>query len=241
MAHASINASRLPHTWLPAILIGFVVSMLCATALYYVLARHDRSLVIQRNGAAIAAVEQSGRAMAQTIASFGESLLSEQLATVQHALERQASPTDLFDAAVITEDNMVVAARHPAALGRRLQDPGWMAARKSPGGSIATGLEQGHHALIVVEPLRRQDRIIGWVRVVFAAPQEILTLRSKNDLAKEVALAVVPLFILLTTLLILTMRGIMSQVRSLIGRILLEAMDEPHHPNASVVEMSEAG
>ncbi len=237
MAHAS----RLPHTWLPAILIGFVVSMLCAAALFYVLARHDRSLVTQRNGAVMTAVEQRGRAMAQTFAWFGESLLTEHLATVQQALERQTSQTDLLDAAVITEDNMVVAARHPTALGRRLQDPGWMAARKSPGGSIAAGLEQGRHALIVVEPLRQQDRIIGWVRLVFAAPQEVVTLRSKEDLAREVAWAVVPLFILLTTLFLLTMRGIMSQVRSLIGSILLEAMDEPHRPKERAAEMSEAG
>ncbi len=241
MAHAPVNTSGLPHTWLPAMLISFVVSMLCAAALYYVLAQHDRSLVTQRNAAAITAVEQSGRAMARTVAWFGESLLSEHLATVQQALEGQSSQIDLLDAAVITEDNLIVAARNPAAIGRRLQDPGWLAARRSPNGSITPGLEQGRHALIVVEPFRQQEHVVGWIRMVFATPPDVATLRSTDDLARDVALAVVPLFLLMTTLLILTLRGIMSQVRSLIGRILLESMDESQDPEGRAAEMSKAG
>ena len=104
---------------------------------------------------------------------------------------------------------------------------------------MSFGLEKGRQALIVVEPLRQQDRIIGWIRLVFPAPQDV-AVRSNEDLARDVALAVVPLFILLATLLILTLRGIMSQVRSLIGGILLEAMDERHDRMARVAELSEA-
>ncbi len=239
MAQASVNTSGLPHTWLPAMLISCVVSLLCAGALYFILAQHDRSLVAHRNAAAIAAVDQSGRAMARTFAWFSESLLNEHLGTVQQALEGQAPPTDILDAAVITEENLIVAARNPASIGRQLQDPGWPAARKSQTGSVSVGLEKGRQALIVVEPLRQQDRIIGWIRLVFPAPQD-LAVRSNEDLARDVALAVVPLFILLATLLILTLRGIMSQVRSLIGGILLEAMDERHDRMARVAELSEA-
>ncbi|MGZ8421875.1 MAG: hypothetical protein ACXW34_03200 [Nitrospira sp.] len=240
MAHGFVNTSGLPHTWLPAMLISCVVSLLCAGALYFILAQHDRSLVAQRNAAAIATVDQSGRAMARTFAWFSESLLNEHLATIQQALEGQAPPTDLLDAAVITEENLIVAARNPATIGRQLQDPGWLAARKSQAGSVSFGLEKGRQALIVVEPLRQQERIIGWIRLVFAAPPDVATVRSNEDLARDVALAVVPLFILLATLLILTLRGIMSQVRSLIGRILLEAMDEPQERLERVVELSEA-
>ena len=241
MAHVPVNASGLPHTWLPAMLISCVVSILCAAALYYVLAQHDRSLVTQRNGAALMAVEQSGRATARTFAWFSGSLLSEHLATVQQALEEQAAPADLLDAAVITEDNLVVAARNPAAIGRRLQDPGWLAARKSQGGSVAPSLEQGRQALIVIEPLRQEERIIGWIRLVFATPPDVATVRSNKDLARDVALAVVPLFLLMTTLLILILRGIMSQVRSLIGRILLEALDGRQDRLERAAELSDAG
>ena len=241
MAHASVKASRLPPTWLPAMLISFVIALLCAAALFFLLVQHDRSLVAQRNAAAWAPVERSGRVMARTFAWFSESLLSEHLATIQQALEGQAPPTDLLDAAVIREDNLIVASRDPAVIGRRLQDSGWVIARSSQIGSIAPGLDQGRQALIVVEPLRQQERIIGWIRLVFATPQDVARLRSYEDLARDVALAVVPLFLLMTTLLILTLRRIMSQVRSLIGRILLESMDESQDRLERAAELSEAG
>ena len=153
MAQASVNTSGLPHTWLPAMLISCVVSLLCAGALYFILAQHDRSLVAHRNAASIAAVDQSGRAMARTFAWFSESLLNEHLGTVQQALEGQAPPTDILDAAVITEENLIVAARNPASIGRQLQDPGWPAARKSQTGSVSVGLEKGRQALIVVDSM----------------------------------------------------------------------------------------
>ena len=106
MAHAS----RLPRTWLPAVFISVIVSACCAAALYVLLAQHDRSLVSQRNAAAIMAAEQSARAMARTVAWFSESLPGESLGTVQQTLEQHARQANLLDAAVITTDNMIVAA-----------------------------------------------------------------------------------------------------------------------------------
>lgn len=241
MAHASVTASRLPRTWLPAVLISFTFSILCATALYYLLAQHDRSLVAQRNEAAVMAAGQSAQAMARTFAWFSESLISENLVMLQQVLAQHAQQAGLVDAAVVTEDNVIVAAKNLAAIGNRLQDPEWLIARASRGGSIVRGLEQGWHTLIVVEPLRRQDHIVGWVRLVAATPLNAATLRSSEDLARDVALAIVPLFMLMTTLLALTMRSLMSQVRSIIGRILLEAMDQTQNPAGRAAELSEAG
>jgi hypothetical protein len=241
MAQAPSNGSGLPHIWLPALLISFVVSILCAATLYYLLAQQDRSQVAQRNAAAVETVERSGRAMARTFAWFSESLLSDRLANVQQALEGQAPPAGLIDAAVITTDNLVVASRNPAGIGRHLLDPGWIAARKSQAGSVSSGIERGRQVLIVTEPLRQQERIIGWIRLVFSVPQDVATTRSNWALAGEVTLAVAPLFVLMATLLILTLRVIMSQVRSLIGRILLEAMDEPQAPMEGSTELFKAG
>ncbi len=240
MVHAPAHASALPRTWLPAVLISGIVSILCATALYVLLAQQDRSLVAQRNAAAVTAVESSGRAMARTFAWFSESLLGEHLANVQQALEGEPAPSGLVEAAVISDNNLIVAARDPVSIGRQLQDPGWLAARQTPAGSVSSGLERGRQVLIVVEPLRQQDHIIGWVRLVFAVPQDSATVRSIEDLARDVALVAVPLFLLLATLLILVLRGLMSQVRSLLGNILLEAMGEAHEAPEGSVELSKA-
>ena len=55
-----------------------------------------------------------------------------------------------------------MAAGNPAAIGTRLQDPAWLNARRSQGSVIMLGMEKGKPALIVVEPIRRDNRIAGW-------------------------------------------------------------------------------
>lgn len=233
--------SRLPGTWLPAVLISVVVSVLCAAALYYILAQQDRALVAQRNNAAIAATEQRARATAQTLARFSESLVPDHLPAVQQVLEAQLRQSDLIDAAVMTEDDVVLAASDPDAIGKRPQDPAWSAARKNPGGSVTIGMEKGKPALIIAEPFRQPGHAAGWVRLALATPPNAAAPRSENDLRRDVAIAVGPLLLLLATLLILTMRGIMGQVRSMIMDILMEAGDLPQDKGASVLETSNRG
>lgn len=241
MAHVSVTASRLPRTWLPAVLFSLVFSLLCAAALYSLLAEQDRSLVAQRHAAAVTAVGQNVRAIARTLSWFSESLARENFAAFQQAIAGHAGQAGLLDAAVVTEENVIVAAANPAAIGRRLQDPAWMAARGNPSGTVTPALEQGRQVLVVVEPLRRQDQVMGWIRLVVAAPQNTVAPRSSEDLVRDVAMAIVPMFLLLTTLLILTLQGIMRQVRSVIRRILLEAMDQTKEPVVRRAEIPDVG
>lgn len=230
MTDSPASASRLPRTWLPAVLISALVSGCCAAALYHLLAEHDRSLVSQRNASAVMATEHSAHATARTLAWFIESLGGESLAAIQQTLEQHAQQASLLSSAIITEDNVIVAAGNPAAIGTRLQDPAWLNARRSQGSVIMLGMEKGKPALIVVEPIRRDNRIAGWVRLAAVAPQEAATARSEDDLARDVALVIVPLLLVMVTLLMLTMGGLMSRVRKLLTGIVLEARAQMPQP-----------
>lgn len=236
MADTPVSASRLPRTWVPALLISVIVSAFCAAALYYLLAEHDRSLVAQRNASAMMATEYSARATAQTLAWFSESLGGDNLVSVQQTLEQHAHQANLLTVAVITENNVVVAASTPEAIGARLQDPAWLAARRTLTGVITPGIENGRPALIVVEPFRRDNRIAGWVRLAVATPPDAAAPRSDNDLGRDVALVIGPLLLLMAALLMLTMRGLMSRVRAILSGVLLEAREQATHPAAGTVE-----
>lgn len=240
MAHVPVTAFRLPRTWLPAVLVGLAFSSLCAAALYSLLIEQDRSLVAQRHAAAVTAAGQNVRAMAQTLSWFSESLADENFAAFQQAIAGHARQAGLLEAALITEENIVVAADNPAAVGRKLQGPAWMVARGNPNGGVIPALEQGRQVLVAVEPLRRHDQTVGWIRLVIASPMNTVPRRTSESVARDVALMIVPLFVLTTTLLILTLQGIMRQVRSVIRRILLDATDHTTEPAAKRPETPEA-
>ncbi|MEK6801674.1 MAG: hypothetical protein AABZ34_03295 [Nitrospirota bacterium] len=237
MAHAS----RLPRTWLPAVFVSVIVSACCAAALYALLAQHDRSLVTQRNAAMLMAAEQSARALARTLAWFSESLGGEQLAAVQQTLEQHAGQANLLDAAVITTDNMIVAASNAAAIGTPIQDAAWPTARNSQSSSITHGVDKGRPVMIVVEPFRQDNRIAGWIRLVVATPPDAAVLRSEEDLGRDVALVIGPLLLVMVILLTLTMRGLMSRVRALLAGILMEAGEQRFVPVGNAVETPDRG
>ena len=238
---ADASASRLPRTWLPALLISIIVSAFCGGALYVLLAQHDRSLVAQRNASTVLATEYSARATARTLAWFSESMGAENFGSIQQTLEQYGTQANLLSAAVILEDNVVVAAGNPAVIGTTLHDAAWLAARRSQTGVITHGIEKGRPAFIVVEPFRRNDRIAGWIRLAVATPPEAATPRSPDDLGRDVALAIAPLLLLTATLLMLTMRGLMGRVRSLLAGIVLEARQQGPHTMPGGVETTDRG
>ena len=226
---ADASASRLPRTWLPALLISMIVSAVCAAALYVLLAQHDRSLVAQRNASAVMAAESSARATARTLAWFSESMGGENFASIQQTLEQHARQPNLLSVSVVMADNVVAAATDPAAIGSRLQDAAWQAAGRAQTGVVMPGIEKGRPALIVVEPFRLDNRLAGWIRLAVAAPPEAAAPRSDEDLGRDVALVIVPLLLLMAILMMLTMRGLMSRVRSLLAGILEEARTQTPH------------
>ena len=216
---------RLPHTFMPALLVSLALSVVCAGGLYYVLAQHDRVRVAAQNAAMDRAAEEQARAVARTFAWFTERLLEENPAEVQRAIDVQLRHTGILDAAVIGDNNVILAAKASDTVGQRLRDSSWLTARQTRGEVTAKGLAFGRPAVTIVEPLRDHDRSPAWLRLVFSLPQEHEPLRTAENLAFEVSLYVVPYFLLVTAMLSLTLRGILSQVRLLIARVVNQAFE----------------
>ncbi|MDR4472946.1 MAG: hypothetical protein MRJ92_10000 [Nitrospira sp.] len=88
---------------------------------------------------------------------------------------------------------MVVAAGNPAAIGTQLHDAALDERAQQPEQRHRLRHGKGRPAVIVVEPIRRDNRIAGWVRLAVAAPPDAAAPRSEDDLALDVALVIVPL------------------------------------------------
>jgi hypothetical protein len=130
-----------------------------------------------------------------------------------------------LDAAVVGQENVIIAAKAPHTIGQGLQDSAWSAARATEAEVMARGLESGKPALTIIEPLRDRDRIVAWVRLVFGSPEQYAAPRAADDLAVEVARFVIPFFLVMALLSFFTLRGIMSKVRVLIARVVRDAME----------------
>ncbi|MFO0768688.1 MAG: hypothetical protein U0231_18345 [Nitrospiraceae bacterium] len=241
MVRARNPASKFPQTFLPALLISVALSVLCSGALYYLLARQDLAIVTTHNEALDRAADEKARAVTRTFAWFTEMLLGENLTDVQRAIDIHLREVGVLDAAVIAENNVIVAAKSPDAVGRRLQDSAWMSARTTQSEVVSRGIEVGRPAVVVVEPLRDRDHVVAWVRVVYALPQDYATVRSADDLAAQVAIYTLPLLLLSTLLLVLAMRGMLSQVRMAIAKVIMEAFESHKIDKAADSRMPRLG
>jgi hypothetical protein len=92
MASATRASSRFPGIFLPALLVSLASSVLCAGALYYVLAEQDRMAVAAHNQALDQAAEEKARGIARTFAWFTERLLAENRCARRNRLAASANP-----------------------------------------------------------------------------------------------------------------------------------------------------
>ena len=174
MAHVSVNTSGLPRTWLPAILISGVVSLLCAGALYFILAQQDRLLVAQRNAAAIEQwTKADGLWCKHSPRSVNRCWANISPTCSKRSRDRPCLPICLTPpSSPKTTSLWRPATRLRGSANNCGTRNGWP--RAIPGLDLSRSeSRRGQPALIVIEPLRQQEHIIGWVRFLFAAPQEV--------------------------------------------------------------------
>lgn len=113
--------------------------------------------------------EARGKAFSQAYAMIGAAAVLNNLFIIQEAMSHYLDDPDVLEVDVIDEDNMIMAAKNTKRIGKTLDDPEWLAAKTSLSERVSYSQAfDDSQILIVVEPLRDEEKIIAWVRIVFS-------------------------------------------------------------------------
>ena len=111
--------------------------------------------------------ERHGLELARGLSLIGATAVLDNLFVVQEALtSRVGRDPDILSVLVVDRDRMVIASDNPMQIGEVLSDD---AVLQAQAGGAEFVLEQkdaqGRAKLVVLEPLRSEGRLLGWIRV----------------------------------------------------------------------------
>lgn len=181
-----------------AIILTIVLAVMMGGTVHYTLKRHDDEKVVQLARQAQIASEQEAVAVSQVFSSLGGGLIQTDLFRIQDMLATGFSREALVDAVVVDPDNMIMAAKDPAQIGKQVQDIAWLSSRAQNKEIVSRAQdENGRVLMTVIEPMKEKDETIAWARLTYVIPQPAQGLRSPADRLKETATLVGPLAVAL--------------------------------------------
>jgi len=197
-----------------AIVLTIVLTLMMGGTFHYTLKRHDEGQVAQLTRQAQAASEQEAVAVSQVFSSLGGGLVQTDLFRIQDMLASGFSREGLVDAVVIDPDNMIVAAKDQAQIGKQVQDIAWISSRAQNKEIVTRAQDQAGRVLMtVIEPLKEKDETIAWAKMTYVIPQPAQGLRSSADRLKETAKLVGPLAVMLFIGVFVLMRSVGASIR----------------------------
>lgn len=161
--------------------------------------------------------EARGKAFSQAYAMIGAAAVLNNLFIIQEAMSQYIDDPDVLEVDVIDEDNMIMAAKNTKRIGKTLEDPEWLAAKTSL--SERVSYSQAHddsQILIVIEPLRDEEKIIAWVRIVFS-----LSRMQQEIQATVIRMALVAILLLIACMLAveISQRKMSHRMQDILGRL----------------------
>lgn len=116
--------------------------------------------------------EARAAAFAHTFAVMGGAAATENLFRVQEAMTQYLTDADLLEIDIIDLDSMVVAAKHPARIGKILTESDGTLRHSGSSGDMSYGQEPNGVSFVVIEePLFNDAHPIGRVRVKYSFAQ----------------------------------------------------------------------
>lgn len=213
---------------LVAVALSLLTTMLFGGMLYYTLKRYEAAQARQVEQVEQAGREQQAVAAGRLFARAGSAVVRTDSAKIQPMLQGGFPTKHLLDAAIVNQDDIIVAAMDSSRIGQRIQDPLLASQRATKREAVAGGADAaGKRTFTVLEPLVDNDGVVAWAWFRFGWPAESGHLRAPADRMVECARLMVPFFISMLLCIGIGMWSATNALRRQLRTVLTSVLDTP--------------
>lgn len=224
------DRSSLIHTVSLTVAISTLTTLLIGSLLYYTLKRHEAVHAQALERMAGEAHTQRALAAGHAVAAFSRHVI-EDVARLQDLAGTGLDSEGLQSFMIVSPDNVVLAAKNTAQIGQKLQDANWIAWTRQQRDVAQRAVDEaGRPVMIIVEPLKHDRVIVAWAMLVFALPEQAVSLQSSMERLVETAHLMAPIFILLLAGIGWAMKLAAGTVRRQIQGVMASVLEKPAGP-----------
>jgi hypothetical protein len=218
-----------------AVAMSLAITVVFGGMLYYTLKRYE---IAQVRGAE--QIEQAGREQQAVIASrlfahAGSTVIRTDPAKLQVLLSDGLPARNLLDAAVVNQDDVIIAAADRTRVGQQMKDQKLASQRTAKREVVSSAVDAaGRQTLTVLEPLLDNEGVVAWAWLKFGWPVEGGSLRSPAERMVECARLMAPVFLLILVSIYLGMRSATRGIRKQLQALVASIVETPPPPGQPV-------
>ena len=114
-------------------------------------------------------VTEQALSFTRAMAATGNQAVQRNLYLLQETISQHLDHPDILDVDIVDADDLIVASRQPARIGRTLTGKDWQTLKEGGREAVVeVRTEEGLPALVVVKPLIEHGEIQAWIRVAYS-------------------------------------------------------------------------
>lgn len=215
------------HTILLTIVISTLTTVVIGSLLYYTLKRHELIHAQALEQMAVEARTQQAMAAGHVVGALSRHVLQD-VARLQELVDTGLDSEGLTDFMIVSRDNVVLAAKNTGQVGHTLQDANWTAWKGQHREVAQRAVDQaGRPVLVMVEPLKDRGDTLAWAMLVFALPEQTVSLQSSMERLIETGRLMAPIFVFLLISIGFAMKLAAATIRRQIQGLMASVLEEP--------------
>jgi type II secretory pathway pseudopilin PulG len=222
------------HTAFLTVAISMLTAVLIGGLLYYTLKRHEAVHAQALERMAEEAQAQRALAAGHVVRAFSRHIMGD-TARLQDLVSTGLDSEGLQNLMIVSPENVVLAAKNTAQVGQQVQDANWIAWTRQQREVAQRAVDDaGRPVMIMVEPLKYDRATAAWAMLVFALPEQAVSLQSPVERLAETAQLMAPIFVFLLVSIGWAMKLAAGSVRRQIQGVMASVLEKPAERDGKV-------